>query len=141
MVGPEKDGTMQKCRLYAEKHKLPVTFPGKLKKKQWAARSIDYDIFINTTNIDNTPRSGLEAMALGLAIVSTNVGGMHYLVEDGKDGLLVPQKDVAAMTAAVKHIVEHPQESREMVLNARQKVTSFDWEVVKEKWNKLLDNG
>ncbi|MEP6260750.1 MAG: glycosyltransferase family 4 protein [Gillisia sp.] len=139
MVGPEKDGNLQKCKAFAEKNKLPVTFPGKLKKKQWAARSIDYDIFINTTNIDNTPISVIEAMALGLAIVSTNVGGMHYLVEDGKDGLLVPQKDVAAMTAAVKNIVEHPQESREMVMNARNKVTSFDWEVVKEKWNKLLE--
>lgn len=139
MVGPEKDGTLHKCRLYSEKHNLPVTFPGKLKKKEWAAMSVDYDIFLNTTNIDNTPISVIESMALGLAIVSTDVGGMHYLVEDRMDGILVPQKDENAMVAAVKHIVEHPEESREMTVQARQKVTAFDWEVVKNKWNKLLE--
>src|SRR5690606_4316671 len=135
----EKDGTLHKCRIYSEKNNLPVSFPGKLKKREWAAIAVDYNIFLNTTNIDNTPISVIESMALGLAIVSTDVGGMHYLVEDNQDGILVPQKDEDAMVAAVKHIIAHPEESREMTIKARHKVTSFDWEVVKDKWNQLLE--
>jgi glycosyltransferase involved in cell wall biosynthesis len=38
------------------------------------------DIFLNTTNVDNTPVSVLEAMASGLCVVSTNVGGIPYLL-------------------------------------------------------------
>src|SRR5690606_19403573 len=105
-----KDGTLKKCRVYSEKHNLPVTFPGKLKKREWAAMSVNYDIFLNTTNIDNTPISVIESMALGLAIVSTDVGGMHFLVENQKDGILVPQKEEDAMVAAVKRIIENPAE-------------------------------
>ena len=139
MVGPEKDGTMQKCRTYAAKHKLPVKFPGKLKKREWAGLSVDYDIFLNTTNIDNTPISVIESMALGLPVVSTNVGGMHFLIEDKKDGLLVPAKDAEAMTAAVKQLLEDPAKAREIAFEAHKKVENFDWEVVKEKWNQLLE--
>ncbi|MCM4161381.1 glycosyltransferase family 4 protein [Antarcticibacterium flavum] len=139
MVGPEKDGSMKKCEAYAEKYKLPVTFTGKLKKKEWAAIAKDYDIFLNTTNIDNTPISVIEAMALGLGMLSTDVGGMHYLVTDGKDGLLVPAKDEVAMTNGVKQLIENPDDTRAMVRKAREKVTAFDWEVVKHDWNKLLE--
>ena len=70
MVGPEKDGSLAKCSEYAEKHNLPVRFPGKMKKKEWAALSVDYDFFINSTDVDNTPISVIEAMALGLPIIS-----------------------------------------------------------------------
>ncbi|WP_311196032.1 glycosyltransferase family 4 protein [Antarcticibacterium sp. 1MA-6-2] len=138
MVGPEKDGSMKSCRAYAEKYRLPVKFTGKLKKKEWAEISTDYDIFLNTTNIDNTPISVIESMALGLAVISTDVGGMHYLISNKKDGLLVPPKDEVAMTAAVKQLVENPDETREMVQKAREKVSGFDWEIVKEQWNELL---
>lgn len=138
MVGPEKDGSMQKCRSYAEKHRLNVNFTGKLRKKEWAEISEDYDIFLNTTNIDNTPISVIESMALGLVVVSTDVGGMHFLVDDKKDGILVPPKDEAAMTAALQYLIENPEASREMAENAREKVKGFDWEVVKENWNQLL---
>ena len=139
MVGPEKDGTMAKCKAYAEKNELEVKFTGKLKKKEWAELSVNYDIFLNTTNIDNTPISVIESMALGLAIVSTDVGGMHFLIEDNIDGLLVPQKDEQAMTDAIKFLIENPGEARKIAQRAREKVESFGWEVVKDQWNQLLE--
>ena len=60
------------------------------------------EIFLNTTNVDNTPVSVVEAMACGLCLVSTNVGGMSDLVRDGEEGLLVPPNDPEAMAAAVR---------------------------------------
>jgi len=139
MVGPEKDGTLAKCKTYAKEQGLSVRFTGKLRKKQWAKLSVDADIFLNTTNIDNTPISVIESMALGLAVVSTDVGGMHFLIEDKKDGVLVPEKDVVAMTEAIRILVEQPEITSKMTLQAREKVTGFDWETVKVKWNQLLE--
>ncbi|MDZ7648841.1 MAG: glycosyltransferase family 4 protein [Cytophagales bacterium] len=91
MIGPDKDGSLAltKNRVIELGLEDAVTFTGILSKEEWPIRSVDYDIFINTTNFDNMPISVIEAMALGLAIVSTNVGGLPYLIEDEKDGLLV----------------------------------------------------
>jgi len=139
MVGPEKDGSLHKCKDYAEKHNLKVIFTGKLKKKEWAKVSTDYDIFLNSTNIDNTPISVIEAMALGLAIVSTDVGGMKDLIDHQENGILVPWKDERSMVKAVKLVLEDQENSAKMTLNARAKVSNFDWNIIKNDWNELLN--
>ncbi|MDT0645299.1 glycosyltransferase family 4 protein [Zunongwangia sp. F260] len=138
MVGPDKDGSMAACKSYVRKHKLPVRFTGKLEKREWAALSVDYDFFINTTTIDNTPISVIEAMGLGLPVVSTNVGGMPMLIEDKKDGVLVPEDNREAMAAAISELIEDPKKTMEICKEARKKVEKFDWEVVKEDWNQVL---
>lgn len=139
MVGPEKDGSMEKCLEYAADKNLPVEFPGKMKKKDWAAVSVDYDFFINSTDVDNTPISVIEAMALGLPVISTDVGGMPYLIENGKDGILVPQNDVPAMVAAIEELLENPQKCQQIAQAAYEKVRQFDWEIVKEEWIAVLN--
>src|SRR5262249_17533910 len=66
------------------------------------------DIFLNTANVDNAPVVLLEAMACGLCVVSTNVGGIPRLVSDGREGLLVPPRDPEAMAAAVRRVLDEP---------------------------------
>ena len=61
----------------------------------------EFDIFLNTTFVDNTPVSVLEAMACGLCVVSTDVGGLSFLLEHEGDALLVPPDNPKAMAAAV----------------------------------------
>ncbi|WP_010231894.1 glycosyltransferase family 4 protein [Gillisia marina] len=139
MIGPEKDGSLQKCQAYAEKNGLNVIFTGKLKKKEWAKVSEEYDIFLNSTNIDNTPISVIEAMALGLAIVSTDVGGMKDLITHNEDGILVPWKDESSMVLAVKSLLEDQERTARMTLSALEKVSNFDWEKIKNNWNELLN--
>src|SRR5690606_41312383 len=95
------DGSLSAAKKYAKKHDLRVNFTGKLKKKEWIKLSAAYDIFINTSDIDNTPVSVIEAMALGLPVVSTNVGGIPYLIEEGKTGLLVAAKDPGGMSVTM----------------------------------------
>ena len=96
------------------------------------------DIFINTTNVDNTPVSVIEAMACGLPIVSTNVGGLPYLLADGKDALLVPPNDAEAMAAAVRRVLTEAGLSERLSRNARRKAESFDWANVLPVWRNLL---
>ncbi|MGY5850370.1 glycosyltransferase family 4 protein [Salegentibacter sp. F14] len=140
MVGPKKDESFEECVAYALEKELPVEFPGLLSKDQWGKLSKDYDIFLNTTEIDNTPVSLIEAMALGLPIVSTQVGGISYLINDMKTGLLVPPGDATAMLSQVKMLLQRPKLAEKISLAARKKIEVFDWEIVKKEWKALLED-
>ena len=139
MVGPDSDGTLKEVKKLVKLNKLNVKFTGKLPKSEWITLAEDYNIFINTTNFDNTPVSVIEAMALGLTIVSTNVGGMPYLIENNEEGLLVEPNDAKAMAKAIINLFKNPDSAKRMSLNARQKVEQFDWEVVKHRWLDILE--
>jgi len=140
MVGPVKDDSFEECKKMVKDYHLEkaIKFTGVLPKEEWHKLSENYDIFINTTNFDNTPVSVMEAMALGLPIVSTNAGGLPYLVENEKDGVLVNKNDIDTMVDAIINLIENPQKAYQMALLARKKAESFDWEVVKHKWFKIL---
>ncbi|EAQ37816.1 glycosyl transferase group 1 [Dokdonia sp. MED134] len=138
MVGPDKDGSLEECRSYALTRKLPVTFTGKLSKEQWLAESVHHDIFINTTNFDNMPLSVVEAMALGLLVVSTSVGGMPYLISDKEDGYLSPPSDVKLFTEKVVNAISNTSDSIKITQKARDKAAAYDWESVKSKWHQVL---
>jgi glycosyltransferase involved in cell wall biosynthesis len=96
------------------------------------------DIFLNTTNIDNTPVSVLEAMACGLCVVSTNVGGIPYLLEHEHDALLVPPNDPQAMATAVHRLLNEPDLAERLSRNARQKAAQCDWSIILPQWEALL---
>lgn len=138
MVGPDGDGTLDKVKALAEELKLEVKFTGKLEKSQWIDLSKNYNIFINTTNFDNSPVSVIEAMALGFPIVSTNVGGMSYLIENEVDGLLVSADKVDEMCAAIHSLIQNSNKREWLLKNAREKVIKFDWAQVKLLWLNAL---
>ena len=138
MIGPEVDGTLKKVKELAKNKNIDVNFTGRLSKTEWIALSKNFNVFINTTNFDNTPVSVIEAMALGLPVVSTNVGGMPYLISDNQDGLLVNPRDVEAMVNAILKIKNEDNLREEIIKNARSKVENFAWTKVKLKWEALL---
>jgi glycosyltransferase involved in cell wall biosynthesis len=139
MVGPEKDDSLKQCKKISEENKLPVTFTGILKKEDWIKLSEDFDIFINTTNFDNMPVSVMEAMALGLPVISTNVGGMPYLIENEKDGILVIPNNAEVFADAIEALCENDLKTKKITLNARVKMESIDWQNVKHKWKAVLN--
>ena len=96
------------------------------------------DIFLNTTNVDNAPVTVVEAMACGLCVVSTDAGGVPYLVEDGVDALLVGRNDPDAMATAVRRILGDPVVAASLSKNARIKAEAFDWNRVLPQWEALL---
>lgn len=138
MVGPDADGSLSKVKAKTIELNVSVTFIGKMKKTDWIELSKNYNVFINTTNFDNMPVSVIESMALGLPVVSTNVGGMPYLIENQIDGLLVPPDTKEIFVEAILKLIGYPEVSERIVLNARQKVEQFDWDKVKFKWLEIL---
>lgn len=138
MIGPTSDNSFEDCKEFAELNELKVHFTGKLSKSEWILLSEQSNIFINTTNFDNTPVSVIEAMALGLPVISTNVGGMPFLIEHYVDGILVDPNDVDNMANEIIRLSQDEQLVKQLTSNARNKVEQFDWNVVKTKWKELL---
>ena len=140
MVGPKKDNSYEKCIKLARELGIKdrVTFTGKLEKKEWTSLSNNYNIFINTTNVDNLPVSVIEAMALGLPVVSTNAGGLKYLHKNESDALLVNCNDISSMSDKIISIIENPALSKKLSENGFKKAKDFDWEIVKKAWKSLF---
>lgn len=139
MVGPEKDGAQERCKKVAKELNLPIKFTGMLAKKEWIALSKEYDLFINTTNFDNMPVSVMEAMALGLPVISTNVGGLPYLIENDVNGILLPPNNPAAFAEKIKDLLSDPLKVERLSTNARQEVENFDWQQIKLRWIELFE--
>ncbi len=140
MVGPEKDGSLERCKKVAADLDLPIRFTGLLNKSEWINLAAEFDIFINTTNFDNMPVSVMEAMALGLPVISTNVGGIPFLIENEVNGILVPPNNAEAIVNAIENLCGDILKAKNIAINARDKIENFDWSQVKREWIKLLDS-
>lgn len=80
----------------------------------------DLDVLVVSSNNEGTPFAGIEAMASGVPVVGTRVGGMSDLVTHGRTGLLVPPKDAAALAAAVVDLLGNIDRRMSMGLLARE---------------------
>jgi len=139
MIGPAKDDSFEQVKDKVKTIGLEndVEFTGVLSKEDWHKKAEDCDIFINTTNFDNTPVSVMEAMALGLPVVSTDVGGMPFLIESGIDGILVEKENAEVMSNEISKLIKNNNVG--ISKKAREKAESFAWKNVKKKWYQILE--
>ncbi|MEX2299891.1 MAG: glycosyltransferase family 4 protein [Bryobacterales bacterium] len=141
MIGPDKgDGSLARTRRMAERRGLGqhILFPGAAAKTALPGLLDRGDIFLNTSRVDNTPVSVLEAMAGGLCIVSTDAGGMSYLLRHEHDGLLTPCGRPAEMASAVRRLLRQPALAGELSRNARRNAESYDWSTILPLWERLF---
>lgn len=139
MIGPDKENIINECKAFAKELDVNVEFTGKLSKKKWIKRSQEFNVFINTTHFDNTPISVIEAMALGIPVVSTNVGGIPFLLKENENALLVNDGDATAMSLAIEKIMLDTQLREKIIYNGRELVEDFDWSIIKQKWIDILN--
>lgn len=143
MVGPDRgDGTLAAMRELVRDRGLQAVIeivPG-VERSRIPMLLDTADIFINTTNVDNTPVSVMEALASGLCVVSTDAGGLPDLLSDGRDALLCPRGDAAAMAAAVEKILRSPEMAARLSSSARQTALASGWDDVMKRWDALLED-
>lgn len=139
MAGNDKGLEDEVKKLAAEKNLTDaVRFAGFLDFERKIKEFSEADIYLNTNRIDNMPVSVVEARALGLPVVATNVGGLPYLIKEKKDGLLVPSEDADAMVEAIKMLLDNPQLTRDISRNGRHLAEESAWENVRKEWEKLF---
>ena len=108
-----------------------VTFTGRLDNERMAEVYRDANLLLNPALADNMPISLLEAMASGVPIISTNVGGTPYLVEDGNTALLVPPGDAEAMANAALRVIGDPALAGKLRHSGLDAVQRFSWPSVR----------
>ena len=95
----------------------------------------EVDVYVNSSSIDNMPNSIVEAYASGLPVVSTDAGGIPYIVDEGVTGLLVPVDDHEALGAAAIRVIEDDVLARTLSTGGRARCeTQFTWDTVTEQW-------
>ena len=85
-----------------------------------------FDLFVLSSRFEGLPIALLEAMASGVAPVSTRVGGIPEVLTDGEDGLLVDPGDAGALAAALTKLLADDQAREAMAAAARRRAADFD---------------
>lgn len=117
-----------------------VTFTGRLEPQAMANLYREADIAINPSLVDNMPNSVLEALASGIPVVSTNVGGVPYIVGDGETALLVPARSPEAMASAITRLIEEPSLCSQLIDNGMAEVQRYTWDTVWPLWEKVYQS-
>lgn len=97
------------------------------------------DMYLNASNVDNMPLSILEAFAAGLPVVTTNAGGIPYIVEQERTGLLVERDDHEALATAALRLLEDEDLAARLARAARAECDKYEWAAVRGQWLRFYE--
>lgn len=142
MVGPILDDSYEQVSELIKAYELTdyITVKNKISQPEWVKLSGQHDIFLNTSNKDNLPYTLLEAMALGMPVVSTNVGGLPYLLNNGVNGLLTEPNDLVQMEKHIIALCEQPELRKVLSIEGRKTAINYSWQEIKPKWHDLIQS-
>ena len=105
-----------------------VRFAGRVPHEQLPAWYRAADLFVLPSEFDNSPNVVLEAMASGVPVVATDVGGLREYVRGGVNGDLVPAGDAPALARALVRYASDPELARRVGWRNREDAVSrFSW--------------
>lgn len=111
-----------------------VHFLGHVDHSRLPAHYGNADLFVLPSRMENFPLVLLEAMASGLPVVATAVGGVPELVVNRQTGLLVPPNDPQALAEVINALLDDPEKMRAMGAKGRERVEEhFTWDRVAER--------
>jgi glycosyltransferase involved in cell wall biosynthesis len=140
--GKGQSDEMRKLLAHAEKLgvKNNIIFTGYYPDKKLPKLYQAADVFAFSTFYEHHPFAILEALATGLPVVTTTVGGIPETIERGKNGFLVEPFNPRHFGEKILYLLEHPAEAAEMGALARKTVEErFDWRIVVKDAMKVYD--
>jgi glycosyltransferase involved in cell wall biosynthesis len=115
-----------------------VEFRGRTPPEKMAALYDEADIYLNAPVIDNMPNSVIEAFAAGLPVVTSDAGGIPYIVRDGENGLVVRAGDEHALAIAALRMLRERGLADRLSLAARAEcLDRYVWPAVRGEWERL----
>lgn len=132
---------VKKIKQAIKKYRLEehVFWHGKVSREEIGQYYSRADIFVLPSLKEAFGLVLLEAMAFGLPVVASRVGGIPEIVEHQKTGLLVPPKDIVALSQAITILIKDENLRRQYGQKGKQKLASFlTWEKVGENFYRLV---
>jgi short-subunit dehydrogenase/glycosyltransferase involved in cell wall biosynthesis len=111
-----------------------VTFAGRVPQQDIHRFYAAADVYVQTPAIDNTPASVIEAFASGLPVVSTRVGGVPAILEDGVHGLLAPPDNDEAVADRMLTLLGNPALANRLAATAFAACGAYAGRTVLERW-------
>ena len=111
-----------------------VTFSGFVPFDRMPALYDAHDVHLIGNDIDNMPAAITESCATGIIVVTTDAGGIPYIVENGRSALMVPCGDVAGLAREALRALRDPELARRLARNARDRARDFTWPRVRGQW-------
>ena len=108
-----------------------VHFTGRLDRDQMAALYRDAHLMLNASRVDNMPNAILEALASGVPVVSSDVGGIPHMVRDRHTAMLVPPDDAPALADAALDVLRDAGLRAQLVANGLAEVRQYRWDSVR----------
>jgi glycosyltransferase involved in cell wall biosynthesis len=113
-----------------------VTLPGCLRDPSPILRGAD--LFVMSSYYEGSSNALLEAMACGLAVISTDTSSVREIIRDGANGILVPPNDVTALASAMDRLMKDREERERFGALAGDVIDRFSVERVMGMWDDLL---
>lgn len=115
-----------------------VDWRGRVRPEEMPALYDAADVYLNAPDIDNMPNSVIEAYAAGLPVATTDAGGIPYIVEHERTGLMVPRNDDQALAAAALRLLEEPGLAARLSAAGRAEcLAKYVWPAVRDEWERL----
>ena len=115
-----------------------VEFAGKVPPQRMREFYSAADVYLNSPNIDNMPNSIIEAFASGIPVVTTNAGGIPFIVTDGETGFMVACNDHEGLARHALELIRTPALAQAVASRAREVcLTRYVWLAVAEEWERL----
>jgi glycosyltransferase involved in cell wall biosynthesis len=114
-----------------------VNFIGRVAPERMPELLDAADIYLNASEIDNMPGSIIEAYAAGLPVVTTDAGGIPYIVTHEETGLLVPCGDAESLAAGALRLLTDEEFAARLIERARRACEQYSWPAVRGEWLKL----
>jgi glycosyltransferase involved in cell wall biosynthesis len=109
-------------------------FVGRIGNEDMPAFYRDADVVLNPSLADNMPISILEALASGVPVVTTNVGGIPFLVRHDETAQMAAPGDDAAMAAAIRQLWDDPALAERQSRAGSALAKEFTWARVGQQW-------
>lgn len=116
-----------------------ITFLGRLERGEIAALYHSSHAMLNPSRVDNMPNSVLEALACGLPVITTNVGGIPYIVTHEHTALLVPPDDPEQMADALVRLYTDSALRDRLRDGGCREVMQYTWREVSPRWLSLYE--